>query len=232
MIQVETVAVPENAQAEESAPEESEPAAAVPVEALPEPPPAPDVPDSTPLPELPPEPEPEPEPREEAMVIPKPKPKSGPEPAPKRVEKPRPSAPLASRPVPAPVAAKPATAPVPRASVPSPASGNGKSKTPGSAGGTGGTSTKPVVGSLSFGVGEGRQPAPSYPATAKRNRQEGTVVVKMLVGTDGRVQSASAASPCAWAELNASAVSTVQNRWKFKSGPVRIYRVAITFRLR
>jgi outer membrane biosynthesis protein TonB len=43
---------------------------------------------------------------------------------------------------------------------------------------------------LTYGQGEGRQPAPEYPLEAKLAHQQGSVIVRFTVGEDGRVQNA------------------------------------------
>ena len=47
----------------------------------------------------------------------------------------------------------------------------------------------PVI-HLTFGEGEGDQPPPEEPPEAVRDGEEGTVVIRMTVGEDGRVQDA------------------------------------------
>ena len=84
---------------------------------------------------------------------------------------------------------------------------------------------------LVFGQGEGRQPAPHYPERSAKLGQEGTVDVRLTVGTDGRVIDTVVASPCAWPLLNDSAERTVRHRWRFSRGPLRVYQVAIHFAL-
>lgn len=84
---------------------------------------------------------------------------------------------------------------------------------------------------LSFGIGEGRQPSPSYPLQARRNNQQGTVVVEFLVGTDGKVLNAWLKSPCPYDSLNNSALSTIRNRWSFPAGSARHYKISIIFQL-
>lgn len=85
---------------------------------------------------------------------------------------------------------------------------------------------------LTFGTGEGRQPAPDYPRRAIREGQEGTVVVRFVVNADGRVVSAQAHEPSAWPLLNESAVRVVRERWRFRAGDPRTYEVAIRFELK
>ena len=89
----------------------------------------------------------------------------------------------------------------------------------------------PQVRQLTFGRGEGRQPAPTYPYQAKRAGQEGTVLVRFVVGPDGRVKSAEAAKPAPWPLLNEAAVRAVRERWRFQPGEVRVYDVSIRFQL-
>jgi periplasmic protein TonB len=90
----------------------------------------------------------------------------------------------------------------------------------------------PVVQSLTHGSGEGKQPSPAYPRRALREGQEGTVAVRFSVGEDGRVLSAEAASPSPWPLLNAEALRVIRERWRFRSGTIRLYEVAIHFELR
>jgi protein TonB len=85
---------------------------------------------------------------------------------------------------------------------------------------------------LTFGEGEGAQPAPLYPREAVMARQEGTVIVRFTVGADGRVQKAEASTPSSSAMLNQAALRAVRETWRFRAGPVRLYEVAIEFELR
>jgi protein TonB len=85
---------------------------------------------------------------------------------------------------------------------------------------------------LTYGQGEGRQPAPQYPREAAMARQEGVVIVRFTVGEDGRVQTAQAISPCPFPLLNQAAVRAVRETWRFRAGPTRSYEVAIQFQLR
>lgn len=87
------------------------------------------------------------------------------------------------------------------------------------------------VQSLTYGQGEGKQPAPRYPARARNAGQEGTVVVRFSVGENGRVLAATAATPSPWPLLNDEAVRTVRELWRFRPGGVRLFEVAIHFSL-
>jgi protein TonB len=85
---------------------------------------------------------------------------------------------------------------------------------------------------LTFGEGEGKQPAPEYPREAVIARQEGTVVVRFTVGTNGRVRKAEASTASSSALLNQAAVRAVRETWRFSPGPVRSYEVSIQFELK
>jgi protein TonB len=89
----------------------------------------------------------------------------------------------------------------------------------------------PAPQRLVLGEGEGKQPAPEYPAAAMRQGQEGTVMVRFTVGENGRVLNAEAVSPSPWPLLNEAALRAVRERWRFRRGPVRIYEVPIRFEM-
>lgn len=88
------------------------------------------------------------------------------------------------------------------------------------------------VQTLVFGRGEGRQPAPNYPQHAKQLGQEGLVSVQFIVDETGRVISAEAAQSSPWPLLNEAAIRTVRERWRFATGAIRRFEVAIHFRLK
>ena len=88
-----------------------------------------------------------------------------------------------------------------------------------------------AVKTITFGVGEGRQPTPEYPEEARYAGEEGTVTILFNVDQDGRVTSATAATPCPWPILNQAAVSAVRQTWHFGPGPPRTYIVAIRYQL-
>ncbi len=98
------------------------------------------------------------------------------------------------------------------------------------------TATTPNAPRLSvLRQGEGVQPDPVYPERARREGQEGTVVVRFTVGEDGRVIAADVISPSQWPLLNAAALYTIRNRWRLEPGPVRVfdkpYRIEIMKKL-
>lgn len=92
-------------------------------------------------------------------------------------------------------------------------------------------SAQPAPQPLTFGQGEGNQPAPEYPRAAVRSGQEGTVRVGLTVGENGRVLAAEAVTPCPWPLLNEAAVRVVHQRWRFAPGSTRRYEVAIRFEI-
>jgi protein TonB len=87
----------------------------------------------------------------------------------------------------------------------------------------------PAPQSLTFGEGEGRQPAPEYPGRARREGQEGAVTVRFTVAEDGHVAAVQALVPCRWPLLNESVLRVVRERWRFSPGPLRVYDVQIRF---
>jgi TonB family protein len=60
-----------------------------------------------------------------------------------------------------------------------------------------------------------RNPAPIYPAAARRREQQGTVTVKVLVGADGSVERAEIADSSGFDALDDAALETVRSRWRF-----------------
>jgi protein TonB len=84
---------------------------------------------------------------------------------------------------------------------------------------------------ITFGQGEGLQPAPLYPREAVIDRIQGTVVIRFTVRQDGSVQHAEISQPCSSALLNQAALRAVRETWHFPRGAVREYEVAIQFEL-
>ena len=89
----------------------------------------------------------------------------------------------------------------------------------------------PPAQTLVYGQGEGKQPEPEYPLLARRQGKEGTVVVRFTVGENGRVIVAEPFAPSPWPLLDEAALRVVRERWRFRSGPTRVYDVAIRFNL-
>jgi len=92
------------------------------------------------------------------------------------------------------------------------------------------TAPAPVT-PLVFGRGEGKQPAPIYPARALSEGQEGIVRVLFTVGPDGRTLAAELASRSPWPLLNEAALKVIRERWRFSPGPIRRYEVPINFKI-
>ncbi|MEQ4616916.1 MAG: energy transducer TonB [Corticimicrobacter sp.] len=160
---------------------ENPPALAAPVqeeqpEVTPEPEPEPEEvepePEPEPEPEIIPEPEPEPEP---APVIPKPKPKPRPQPRPQPVVQPQPD-------------------PVPQELVTqdAPASATPPSGTPEGTSAPQGPQGEPndeprLIGRVDY---MGRRPEPVYPRASLQRREQGEVIVRVLINVEGYVDKA------------------------------------------
>jgi TonB family protein len=93
----------------------------------------------------------------------------------------------------------------------------------------------PAAGSavrhLTFGQGEGVQPKPDYPREAINGGQQGTVIIRFVVGEDGKIASAEIQTGCRWPLLNQAALLAVRDRWHFSPGPARVYDVPIQYKL-
>ncbi|HEX7652791.1 MAG TPA: energy transducer TonB, partial [Verrucomicrobiae bacterium] len=87
------------------------------------------------------------------------------------------------------------------------------------------------VQTLTYGVGDGRQPAPRYPRESMRARQEGCVGVRFWVGENGAVEATEMSRPSPYPLLNDEAVRTIRKRWHFPGGNRRAYDVTIRFEL-
>jgi protein TonB len=85
---------------------------------------------------------------------------------------------------------------------------------------------------LTYGRGEGQQPAPIYPREAALARQQGTVLVRFTVDRDGNVIGAEPVAPSPWPLLNQAALRAVRDTWHFQPGPPRAYEVSIEFQLK
>lgn len=73
-------------------------------------------------------------------------------------------------------------------------------------------------------------PAPNYPSEARRNGQQGRVVVLFSVDEQGNVVSASVTGPCPYPLLNEEALRAVR-RWKFQPGARASLQRPIVFKL-
>ena len=205
----------------------------------PEPPPAPEPPAPKIEPQPPPEPPALPEP--EPMVEKPPEPKPEPPPPPKPERRPEPGPSLESKPKPvihSPAPQRVATAkPATRTTADAHASA--------ATGSASATSPQGTPASSLSGHGAGlvmalpsylRNRPPQYPDKAKREKQEGVVVLDVEVSANGKVTRIAIAQSSGYALLDESALKTVR-RWRFK--PARIgnepvdsrVQVPIRFRL-
>jgi len=58
-------------------------------------------------------------------------------------------------------------------------------------------------------------PPPRYPIHARRRNQQGTVTLRVLVGSDGSVERVEVAESSGVESLDAAALETVRSRWRF-----------------
>jgi protein TonB len=93
-------------------------------------------------------------------------------------------------------------------------------------------SAAPAIQQITYGQGEGRQPAPEYPREAQLAHQQGVVVIRFTVDEEGSVVEADATTPCPFPLLNQAALRAVRETWRFPPGAPRAYEVAIRFQLR
>ncbi len=131
---------------------------------------------------------------------------------PKHQTQPKPEEPARS------TASKPAAAPAPSAVAsvpPSETGGQGGGRGEGSGGGAGpGGGTGAGLGSgasAAYGV----NPEPPYPIAALRLGLQGTVVLRVVVAADGSPKSVAVLQSSGHAMLDASAVDTVRDKWRF-----------------
>lgn len=80
-------------------------------------------------------------------------------------------------------------------------------------------------------------PKPPYPAMSKRLGETGRVVLRVLIGTDGRVQEARIERSSGFDRLDQVALETARDRWRYRPGTrngvpeAMWYRVPINFTL-
>ncbi len=61
----------------------------------------------------------------------------------------------------------------------------------------------------------GASPAPAYPVRARRRGEQGTVMLRVLVGSDGAVLRAEVAQSSGYQRLDDAALEAVRKRWRF-----------------
>ncbi|MFJ1302920.1 energy transducer TonB [Pseudomonadota bacterium AL_CKDN230030165-1A_HGKHYDSX7] len=188
MVSVIEAPTPQVAKAEPT-PEPPQP----PVEEPPPPPPEPEIePEPEPEPEIEPEPEPEPPPVIEKPPEPAPKPK--PKPKPKPQPKPQPKPDIKPEP-------KPETPPTPPTGAPE---GAQVTQAP--------RQGPPPDEAIMLSQVEyvGARPAPTYPMSSQRLKEEGRVVVLVEINTQGTVDKASIDSSSGYSRLDESALSAAR----------------------
>lgn len=127
----------------------------------------------------------------------------------RKVRKPVLTARAPKRPAPAQSSAETASQAAPAATPPAAAPPTaGKAKGEGAASG----STPPRVD-----AGYLANPAPEYPSAALRAKQQGKVLLRVLVGANGAARQVTVERSCGYACLDAAAVAAVR-RWKFTPG--------------
>ena len=102
---------------------------------------------------------------------------------------------------------------------------------PGSAavGSGAGTASSPV---LFGGGGTGRFPLPPYPSEARRRGIEGNVMLRVEVSEGGRPDVPRIESSSGSSSLDRAAVDWIRARWRWDPGPVRHYRIPISYQIR
>lgn len=182
---------PDVIQATLLAPPQPEPATLVAAPQPPEPTPQPPKPEPV-KPKTPPPPKPQPK-----VVQPKPRPT--PKPTPRPVAQP-------AAPVPEPPAAAPAPAPAAEAA-PRPAASTAAPAAPAAA------TTLPSSSAAYL-----NNAPPPYPAMSRRLGETGKVVVRVLIGADGRAEKAEIAQSSGYQRLDDAALQTARDRWRYVPG--------------
>lgn len=99
-------------------------------------------------------------------------------------------------------------------------------KPPSTGGGGDGSGSSPV---LFKGGGSGRFPSPSYPASARSAKQQGTVRLLVTVEASGIPSSVEVTASSGFSSLDRAARDTIQRRWRWPSGGVRKFIVPVRF---
>ncbi|MBS0291066.1 MAG: energy transducer TonB [Proteobacteria bacterium] len=161
-------------------------------------PPAPPAPPAAPKPAPPVATPPKPAPSPPRPTPPKPRPAPAPMPAAIADPVPAPAAPLGvlqPQPAAPPVEAAPAPAPAPVATAPA----------------------GPAIVQPSSDASHLNNPKPVYPAVSKRLGEQGKIVLRVLIGTDGLPQKVEIKQSSGFERLDRQAVDTV-SRWRFVPG--------------
>lgn len=161
-------------------------------------PPAPPPPPPPPPPKVQPPPPPPPVVRQRVTPPPRPTPpRPAPEPQQLAVRDAEPSAPVVAAPPPAPPAPP---APPPPPAPPAP------------------PAPAPVVVLPSSNAAYLNNAAPPYPAMSRRLGETGRVIVRVLIGTDGRAKEARVQRSSGFDRLDQLALETARDRWRYVPG--------------
>ena len=76
----------------------------------------------------------------------------------------------------------------------------------------------PVIVQPSTSAAHLNNPAPTYPAMSKRLGETGRVVVRVLIGPDGRAQDARIQRSSGFDRLDQVALETARDRWRYVPG--------------
>ena len=90
----------------------------------------------------------------------------------------------------------------------------------------------PAVQRITFGQGEGAQPAPEYPREAVLAHQQGAVEITFDVDDTGRVTQATVSNASPFPLLNQAALRAVRDHWRLPPGDLRRRVVTIDFQLK
>jgi protein TonB len=80
-------------------------------------------------------------------------------------------------------------------------------------------------------AGGGSFPDPKYPALARRNQYQGTVIIEFMVDESGTLTSVKVQKSSDFLVLDEEALDTVKNRWHFIAGKPGYFFKPFTFRL-
>lgn len=137
----------------------------------------------------------------------KPKPAPAPTPKPRPVPKPAPL-PMAAK-DPAPTAPVMAASPMPPAPAPEPVPAPPAPPAP---------APEPVLVQPSSTASHLNNPPPPYPPMSKRLGETGRVIVRVLIGPDGRAQDARIHKSSGYERLDQTALETARDRWRYRPG--------------
>jgi len=74
-------------------------------------------------------------------------------------------------------------------------------------------------------------PDPSYPASALRNKYQGTVEIEYIVDASGAVSSAKIRKSSGFTALDEAALNVVKDRWRFPAGNARFFFTQFVFKI-